>query len=171
MSQPAKPSASSPSPTFAIQWQDKVVNVADLQPYERNPRRITKAAFDKLKASLAQNGYHQRVIAQPDLRVIGGHQRIRALQELGVKEITVLVPNRELTVDEFRRILVQDNLPFGEFDFDILSADFEKEELVDWGMPEDWLDEFKDKGIEGLTDPDECPADVDPRHRAMAVEG
>lgn len=86
-----KPTPKSP---LAIQWTDRVVPVVDLQPYERNPRRITKASFEKLKASLQQNGYHQRIIAQPDLRVIGGHQRIRALMDLGVENVTVLVPNR-----------------------------------------------------------------------------
>lgn len=144
---------------LAINWSDKTVPVASLQPYERNPRRISKQAFDKLKSSLKDNGYHQRIIAQPDLRIIGGHQRIRALQELGIEEITILVPDRELTNEEFRRILVQDNLPFGEFDMDVLSADFDREELLQWGMSEALLDEFREGTETGLTDVDAVPAE------------
>jgi hypothetical protein len=122
-----------------ITWAEKTVRLVDLKPYERNPRRITKDAFAELKASLEQNGYHQRIIVTPDFRVIGGHQRIRALQELGYKEITVLVPSRELTEDEYRRLLVQDNLPFGNWDFDLLSSDFDIKDLLDWGFPADLL--------------------------------
>ena len=147
------------SPALSITWQEKTVPITDLKPYERNPRKISKVAFEKLKSSIAENGYHQRIIVQPDLRVIGGHQRIRALQELGIRQITVLVPDHELSENEFRRILVQDNLPFGEFDFDILASDFEKEELLDWGMAPELLDGFEEKGNGGLTDPDECPAE------------
>ena len=144
---------------LSITWTDKTVSVADLRPYERNPRTITKGAFEKLKASLRDNGYHQRIIAQPDLKVIGGHQRIRALQELGITEIVVLVPDRELSHEEFRRILVQDNLAFGDFDFDILSADFDIEELRDWGMSDALLDNFVESTEDGNTDPDDVPAE------------
>ena len=119
-----------------IQWTERTVKVKDLQPYERNPRRIGKDAFERLKKSLQDNGYHQRLICQPDLKVIGGHQRIKALKELGIREVAILVPDRELTDDEFRRLIVQDNLAFGEWDIDILSSDFELDELLGWGMPE-----------------------------------
>lgn len=142
-----------------ITWTEKNVPLVDLKPYERNPRVITKAAYEKLKKAIADLGYHQRIIVQPDLSVIGGHQRIRALTDLGIKTINVLIPNRPLTVPEFRQLLVQDNLAFGDFDMDILSADFEKEELLDWGMPPSALDDFKEGSFGGLTDPDECPAE------------
>lgn len=129
----------------APQWIERKVAVSALTPYERNPRRISQAAFDKLKASLQEMGYHQRILAQPDLRVIGGHQRIKALNELGIHEITVLVPDRVLSDEEFRRLLVQDNLPFGEFDFEMLRADFGFNELENWGMSADWLSAIKPK--------------------------
>ena len=122
-----------------IKWTEKTVKVSALKPFERNPRKISEADYDRLKRSLTENGYHQRVLAMKDLRVVGGHQRIRVLKDLGIKEIAVLVPDKELKDDQFRRILIQDNLPFGSWDFDLLSADFEVEELIDFGMPESWL--------------------------------
>ena len=122
-----------------IQWTERKVAVDSLTPYERNPRHISEAAFANLKASLQSMGYHQRIIAQPDLKVIGGHQRIKALKELGISEIVILVPDRKLTPEEFKRLLVSDNLPFGEFDFDMLQSDFQINDLKDWGMPADWL--------------------------------
>ena len=127
------------APQISVQWTEKKVPVASLIPYERNPRHISPEAQERLKTSILEMGYHQRIIAQPDLRVIGGHQRIKALKDLGIEEITVLVPNRELTPEEFRRLLVQDNLPFGSFDFEMLSQDFKIDELKGWGMPDDWM--------------------------------
>jgi len=123
----------------AIQWTEKKVALSKLKPYERNPRMISKEAYDRLKEAIQKLGFHQRILCQPDLSVIGGHQRIKALKELGFKEIQVLVPHRVLTRDEFRQLLIQDNLPFGQHDFAILAADFEVEELVGWGMPESWI--------------------------------
>lgn len=142
---------------LSINWAEKTIPLTDLKPYERNPRFISKQAFEKLKESLRINGYHQRIIVQPDMRVIGGHQRIRALQELGVHEIIVLVPDRELTVDEFRRILIQDNLAFGDFDYDILSSDYEIEELQSYGMTDAQLDNITEMPSEGMTDADAVP--------------
>jgi hypothetical protein len=52
-----------------------------------NPRRISQEAFNRLKKSLSENGYHQRIIVTKDLRVIGGHQRIKALKEIGLKGV------------------------------------------------------------------------------------
>lgn len=141
----------------AIEWIEREVAVADLKPYERNPRRISKEAFARLVSDLRLNGYHQRIIATPDLRVIGGHQRIKALQEIGLERVKVLTPNRDIPPAQFREMLVKDNLPFGEFDFDMLSADFEPDELIEWGMPAEWL-QLPDGGEEGNTDPDEVPA-------------
>lgn len=122
-----------------IKWSEKTVKVSALKPFERNPRKISEADFERLKKSLHENGYHQRIIATIDLRVIGGHQRIRALKELGYREVQILVPDKTLSDAQFKKLLIQDNLPYGVWDFDILSSDFEVDELVDFGMPESWL--------------------------------
>lgn len=140
-----------------IKWIERKVKVNDLLPYERNPRSISKESYEKLKASLESNGYHQRILATNDLRIIGGHQRIKALKSLKIKEIEVLVPDPEITDEQFRQILVQDNLPFGEFDMDMLSADFDVDELIEWGMPESWLPDMKVETVAGLTDEDAVP--------------
>lgn len=131
-----------------IKWTEKTVKVKDLTPFERNPRRISTEAYERLKKSITENGYHQRVLATKDLRIIGGHQRLKIFQELKIREVPVLVPNRDLTDDQFRRLLIQDNLPFGEWDFELLSADFSIEELTDFGMPEKWLGLGEETGPE-----------------------
>lgn len=123
----------------SLRWMPRVVKLTSLTPFERNPRRISKEAFEKLVSIIKEDGYHQRIIATQDLRIVGGHQRLEALKKLKIKEIEILTPDRELTDEEFRRIIIRDNLPFGEFDMDILSADYERDELVAIGMPESFL--------------------------------
>lgn len=141
---------------MTIQWHERKVSIADLKPYEKNPRKISDGQYQKLKQSLQQNGYHQRLIATPDMLIIGGHQRLKALAELGFTEINILVPDRALSEAEYKRMLVQDNLPFGEFDFDMLSMDFSFEELSEWGMTDDLLSKWK-QPVEFLADPDAVP--------------
>ncbi len=140
-----------------IQWIERIVSVESLKPYERNPRKISKESYAALKASITELGFHQRILCQPDLSIAGGHQRVRALKELGFKEIAVLVPDRTLTDDEFRRLLVTDNPPFGDFDFDMLAVDYDVGELGEWGMSDKMLASLPETANEGLTDPDEVP--------------
>jgi DNA modification methylase len=139
-----------------VNWLTKTVDVSDLKPFEKNPRKINPEEFDALKRSIAEDGYHQRIICTPDMRVIGGHQRIKALKELGFKTIDVLVANRSLPDDQFKRILVRDNLAYGAWDFEALGDLMSVGELEELGMSDDVTRKIKD-GTEGLTDPDEAP--------------
>lgn len=117
-----------------IQWVEKLERLSVLRPFEQNPRRITKEQFEKLKQSIQEDGYHARIKATQDGRVIGGHQRLRALRELGFKEVPVLYPSRPLTDREYVRIMVRDNHNNGVFDLDMMSAMFDLEELRAFGL-------------------------------------
>lgn len=144
-----------------IKWTETEIPLKALKDYDRNPRRMSKAQFQHLVKSLKEDGYHQRLVVNRDFTIIGGHQRKKALQEAGFKptdKIPVLMPSEMLDKEEFKRINVRDNLPFGEFDFDMLTADFDIDELLEWGMPEEWLPTIEEVPEEGLTDDDAVPA-------------
>lgn len=141
-----------------IEWTEKIVRVADLVPFEKNPRSITKAQFRKLVESLRDMGYHQRILSQPDLRIIGGHYRKLALLELKRETVPVLVPNRELTPDEFRQVMLQDNLAFGDWEMEGLAELYDRAELLGWGFQEESLAAFNADPNQGKTDPDDVPA-------------
>lgn len=125
--------------TNELIWKEERRLLSDLKPYENNPRKISKKAFADLVESIKQDGYHNRLKVNTDNTVSCGNQRLKALKSLKYKEIEVLVPDRKLTEEEFKRIVIKDNLHAGEFDFDMLANHFEVEELLDWGMPEEWL--------------------------------
>jgi site-specific DNA-methyltransferase (adenine-specific) len=125
-----------------INWIEEEIKIKDLKEYDKNPRYIDKDQFDKLVASLKEDGYHQRIIVTPDNTILGGHQRKKALKKAGFKDsdkIQVLKPDRELSEDEFRRINVRDNLNHGAWDFDALANDWDYSELIEIGFPENLL--------------------------------
>lgn len=120
----------------SVTWKELRVKVSDLKPYERNPRQITEGQFIKLKESIEQDGYHSRIKINTEYKIAGGHQRLQALKELGYEEIEVLYPSRELTNEEFERILIRDNHNNGMFDMDMLGNNYDLEFLRDMGIHE-----------------------------------
>lgn len=117
-----------------IEWVEEIWNLADLKPFEQNPRKITAPQFAKLKQSITEDGYHSRIKITSDGRMIGGHQRRRALQELGLTHVKVLRPNRALTDRQFVSIMIRDNHSNGVFDFDMLANLFDLEDLRAFGL-------------------------------------
>ena len=141
-------------------WTETKMLLSDLRPYNKNPRRITKEQFEKLKRSIQEDGFHQRLLVTEDGRVIGGHQRIKALKELGYKEVECLVPSRELTDEEYERLNIRDNLQAGEWDFEALANFFDADKLLDWGFPEGLLP--KQEGVVNEPEGDEDEAGSPP---------
>jgi ParB-like chromosome segregation protein Spo0J len=119
-----------------VQWVQKDVHLNDLRPFENNPRTITETQYEKLKDSIKRDGYRTRIEATHDLRVCSGHQRLRALRELGYETIPVLVPSKPINDEAFMRIVVTSNVSNGVWDFDILSSLYEIEELRNLGLQE-----------------------------------
>ena len=140
-----------------VKWLTRTVNIDDLKPFEHNPRRITKEQFAKLRDSIVETGYSTLIKATLDNRIIGGHQRIKILKELGFKEVEIRVPERELSDAEFLRNLVTDNIQAGEHDYDILANLFDREDLIAWGMQEKELGIFDKALNSGLTDENDVP--------------
>jgi DNA modification methylase len=109
-----------------ISWTTEVREVKDLLPWKQNPRTISKDALERLKNKITQNGFHSVIVIDVDNTILSGNQRKTALTELGIKTVSVLIPNRKLSDDERNRIGIQSNISDGEWDFEKLkSFDFE----------------------------------------------
>lgn len=105
-----------------------------------NPRTISKEKFEKLKKSIKE--FPQMLELRPIVVdkngvILGGNMRYKAIQKLGleVKDEWVKVADK-LSDEERRRFIVEDNLGFGDWDFDSLSSQYDVDELVDWGFDE-----------------------------------
>ncbi len=90
--------------------------VADLTPAAYNPRKINPAALAGLTASVERFGAVQPIIVNERTgHIVGGHQRLKALQALGQTETTVVVV--DLSEPDERALNVTLNNPHisGEF--------------------------------------------------------
>ena len=115
--------------------------------------------------SLDKFGVIDKPIITPDGMVIGGHQRLRALEDLGYQSIECWVPDSDLTDKEIEELNIRLNKNGGEFDFEILANQFETEDLIKWGFSElefGSIDEIPQSDQEGDDDDEkkkkECPA-------------
>lgn len=90
----------------------KTVKVADLVPYDGNPRHNNKSAKIVAK-SIQQYGYINPIIVTPDNIILAGHTRTKALKILGIEEIEVL-EIRGLSDEQIHGFVIADNR-VGEF--------------------------------------------------------
>lgn len=69
-----------------------IVAIDDLKPVDYNPRVELKPGdreYEKICASIERFGYAEAIIVNNDLTVIGGHQRLNVLKDLGYTKIEV----------------------------------------------------------------------------------
>ncbi len=68
--------------------------------------------------------------------VLGGNMRLRALQDLGYKEIpdTWVKRAQELTEDEKRRFIIVDNVGYGDWDWETIANAWDADEVREWGL-------------------------------------
>tara|TARA_R100000353_G_scaffold128090_1_gene90918 strand:+ start:550 stop:1056 length:507 start_codon:yes stop_codon:yes gene_type:complete len=110
----------------------ELININSLNPAKYNPRQISNKQYEDLKASIDKFGLVDPIIANHDLTVIGGHQRLKVLRELGAQKIpTVRV---HLTKEDERELNIRLNKSGGTFDMDILANEFDIVDLKNWGF-------------------------------------
>ena len=75
-----------------MKWQTLPIDV--LLPAVYNPRKSLKKGdkeYEKIKNSILEFGYVEPIIINYDMTVIGGHQRLTVLKDLGYKEVQCVV--------------------------------------------------------------------------------
>ena len=80
----------------AMEW--KTLSVDALRPAAYNPRKKLKAGdkeYEKIKNSILEFGYVEPIIINYDMTVIGGHQRLTVLKDLGYTEVQCVVVHIE----------------------------------------------------------------------------
>ena len=76
----------------AMEW--RTIPVGELKPAAYNPRKKLKAGdkeYEKIKNSIQEFGYVEPIICNYDMTVIGGHQRLTVLKDLGYTEVQCVV--------------------------------------------------------------------------------
>jgi len=108
------------------------IEIIKLKPATYNPRQINTKQYNDLKKSIERFGLVDPIIVNKDNTVIGGHQRLKIIKSMGEKTIGCIV--LDLNKEQERELNIRLNKNTGDFDFDILSSEFDIDELVDWGF-------------------------------------
>jgi len=116
-----------------------MIKLTTIKSNPNNPRVIRDEKFKKLVKSIEE--FPKMMALRPmvvneDMVVLGGNMRLKALKELGYKEVPDewIKSAKDLTEDEIRRFIIADNVGFGEHDWEMLANEWDVEELSDWGL-------------------------------------
>ena len=100
------------------------IRIEKLKASEYNPRKDLKsgdAGYEKLKRSIQEFGYVEPIIWNKATgNVVGGHQRLKVLKDLGEEEITCVVLELDETKEKALNVAL--NKIQGEWDTDKLTA-------------------------------------------------
>ncbi len=127
----------------------KKVFISELKPAEYNPRKDLQPGdpeYERIKASIEGFGYVDPVIINSDHTVIGGHQRVKVLQELGHTSIDVVVVDLDKTREKALNVAL--NKITGEWDLDKLSGVMQ--EIQDAGELDITVTGFTELEISGM---------------------
>lgn len=130
--------------------QKQTIKISAIKSNPNNPRVIKDEKFEKLLKSIMEFPKMMElrpIIVDENNIVLGGNMRLKALRQLGYKEIpeSWVKKSSDLTEDEKKAFIVKDNVGFGEWDFDDLSKNWNSELLIEWGLE---IPEFGSNGTE-----------------------
>ena len=124
----------------------KILKINKIKVNPNNPRIIKDSKFEKLVQSikdLPQMLDMRPIIVDENMVILGGNMRYRACKVAGLKEIPVVIYDREAhkktgqkkTYDEVcEEIIIKDNVGYGEWDWNML-ANWDTTKLDEWALP------------------------------------
>ena len=118
----------------------KDLDIRKIKPNPNNPRLIKDDKFQKLVKSLQE--FPEMLDKRPLVCVtdvdgkvypLGGNMRLKAAQELGMKELPVTLAD-DWTEEQRRQFVIKDNMGYGEWDWDAIANEWDAEQLSEWGL-------------------------------------
>lgn len=149
----------------------RMTALADIKPYDRNPRIIPQAAVDAVARSIQAFGFRQPIVVDGNGVILAGHTRYRAAQQLGMTEVPV-VWQTDITDIQARGYRIADNkvAELSAWDRDALDA--EVRELADLGDIDIGAVGLADWELERILredEPGERPEETPPSSYSQAV--
>ncbi|MFT5424665.1 MAG: DNA modification methylase [Phycisphaerales bacterium] len=133
--------------------------LADIRPYEHNPRLNDKAVAS-VAESIRQYGFRQPIVVDGDGVIVVGHTRWKAAAELGLAKVPVHVA-ADLTPEQARAYRIADNRTAEMAEWDLELLPLELHGLMDLGIDLTTLG-FDDRELQRLLDPDPTDGLTDP---------
>jgi hypothetical protein len=116
-----------------------MVKLSSIKPNPNNPRVIKDERFQRLKQSIQD--FPKMMSLRPMVvddqgMILGGNMRLKALQDLGFKEVPQewVKQAAELTEEEKNRFIIADNVGYGDWQWDMLNSSWDVDQLAEWGM-------------------------------------
>jgi len=115
-------------------------NTGQIKGLPKNPRVIRDIKFTQLKKSIEENpemlSLRELIVYDYDnqLIVICGNMRLKAIKELGIKDVQVKILPQHTSVEKLRAYAIKDNIGYGEHDWDVLANEWDAAELEAWGL-------------------------------------
>ena len=120
--------------------------IGKLKRYDKNPRKISQAAIDKVAASIKAFNFRQPIVVDGKGVIIAGHTRYEASKKLGLKTVPVHVA-ADMTEQQAKAYRLADNrvaqesawaddmliaemTDLFEEDFDLTTTGFNPEEIA-----------------------------------------
>lgn len=125
-------------------WTATTITLSKLKPWERNPKRISKAHAARLLDLWERLGQFQTIAIGPGGEVYDGHQRLSVLKAKhgGSYQVQVLQASRELTEAEREELTIAAHSgTTGSWDWDAL-AGWDVGNLTAWGLDEELLNDW-----------------------------
>jgi len=145
----------------------RTMTLQELAPAPYNPRTITDDALSGLRASVQRFGLVEPIVwNERSARIVGGHQRLKVLQQMGEQETQVVVVDLDETDEKALNLALNNPAIAGEFTpavhellAELRAAAPELHELLRFGDLEaatrNLLKELEARA--GETDPDDVP--------------
>jgi len=145
------------------------MNITELKVNPKNPRKIESDKFAKLVQSIKD--FPEMMEKRPIVCVtdvdgklypLGGNMRLKAIKELGYKDIpdTWITLADDWTVEQRNEFVIKDNVGFGEWDWEMLQSDFDLSDLEDWGLDVPAFETDEDINFEPNLEPSTNYSDV-----------
>jgi len=137
----------------------KKIKLSEIKEADYNPRIIEKEELEGLKASLRVFGQRENLIVNKDMTLISGHQRLKAMKDLGIEEAYCDIVDLNKKQEKKLNVIMNSQAISGKYEGVKLN-----DILIELKDEEDYLDlrldelEIHIEEIEPDVEEDEAPA-------------
>lgn len=110
----------------------KEINIKDIRPYEKNPRK-NNSAVAYVAESIKQFGFKVPIIIDKNNVIVAWHTRYKAAKKLGINTVPVIIAD-DLTDEQIKAFRLADNKVAEQAEWDIDLLNEELEEIFDIDM-------------------------------------
>lgn len=127
-------------------------NLADIVPYEHNPRK-NEAAVDAVAESIREFGFKVPIVIDSEGVIVAGHTRALAAKKLGLVRVPCIVAD-DLDADQVRAFRLADNktAELAEWDLEELARELDEIQAIDMERFGFDLSEFGQDGDDVVDD-------------------